>query len=459
MKRISILLGLLAMVSIIAAPTMAQDMMDYPSELSECEVDLTGETLTIFHFGDLSGPFAFITRPIVSAVTDAINYWNGNGGICGAELAQIYDDTGGNREAAQSAYDRFTSQYADELDLLLLYSSDDGELLREQLAEDEIVSLIAAGSIESLYGEDGQTPGWLYASNPLYINQFGSFCEFVAANPDTFPEPVIGFVTWPFAFGLAGTEPAAQEYCAGLGVAVLPEPQIFLPTDTDILTQLQNAIDGGANIIYTNTVASGPALIAGTLVDLGMEDDIKLAGFNWVMDTSVGILGQRVLKPNGLPAVDGMFGSMPFLWWTELSSPGVQFVRQQFTANNRSPREQNIAYLVSWGVVDSIIEIYIRTVNAVGSLDAVTGTDIRATVESMDYPILGGLMHHSFAEGMRDGTQNRIARMAFANSTMTGPASGPEDAVRIPDGSGGQLFVPIIIPLTDFMPVPQLRGQ
>ena len=321
------------------------------------------------------------------------------------------------------------------------------------------MSLIAAGSIESLYGEDGQTPGWLYASNPLYINQFGSFCEFVAANPDTFPEPVIGFVTWPFAFGLAGTEPAAQEYCAGLGVAVLPEPQIFLPTDTDILTQLQNAIDGGANIIYTNTVASGPALIAGTLVDLGMEDDIKLAGFNWVMDTSAGILGQRVLKPNGLPAVDGMFGSMPFLWWTELSSPGVQFVRQQFTANNRSPGEQNIAYLVSWGVVDSIIEIYIRTVNAVGSLDAVTGTDIRATVESMDYPILGGLMHHSFAEGMRDGTQNRIARMAFANSTMTGPASGPEDAVRIPDGSGGQLFVPIIIPLTDFMPVPQLRGQ
>ena len=242
-------------------------------------------------------------------------------------------------------------------------------------------------------------------------------------------------------------------------MAVLPEPQIFLPTDTDILTQLQNAIDGGANIIYTNTVASGPALIAGTLVDLGMEDDIKLAGFNWVMDTSVGILGQRVLKPNGLPAVDGMFGSMPFLWWTELSSPGVQFVRQQFTANNRSPREQNIAYLVSWGVVDSIIEIYIRTVNAVGSLDAVTGTDIRATVESMDYPILGGLMHHSFAEGMRDGTQNRIARMAFANSTMTGPASGPDDALLIPDGAGGQLFVPIVIPLTDFMPVPQLRGQ
>ena len=232
MNRICFLFCLLASVSIIAAPSMAQDTMNYPSELSECEVDLTGETLTIFHFGDLSGPYAFITQPVVSAVTDAVAYWNDRGGICGAMLQQIYEDTGGNLETTQSAYDRFTSEYADELDLLMLYSSSDGELLREQLAEDEIVSIISAGSIESLYGEDGMTPGWLYASNPLYINQFGSFCEFVAANPDTFPDPVIGFVTWPGAFGLAGTEPAADAYCSGLGVEVLDEPQIFLPTDS-----------------------------------------------------------------------------------------------------------------------------------------------------------------------------------------------------------------------------------
>ncbi len=459
MKRICILLVLLVMVSITAAPIMAQDMMDYPSELSECEVDLTGETLTIFHFGDLSGAFAFITQLIVSAVTDAVNHWNGRGGVCGAMLQQVYDDTGGNLEATQSAYDRFTSEFADELDLLLLYSSSDGELLREQLAEDEIVSIISAGSIESLYGEDGMTPGWLYASNPLYINQFGFFCEFVAANPDSFPDPVIGFVTWPGAFGLAGTEPAADEHCGNIGVEVLDEPQIFLPTDSDILTQVQNAVDGGATILYTNSLATGPALIAGTLVDLGLENDVALAGVNWVMDTSVGILGQRVLKPNGLPSVEGMYGSMPFLWWTEVSNPGIQFVTKQFAANERGPAEQNIAYLVSWGAVDTIIETTIRTVNAVGSLEAVTGTDIRATVDSMEYSILGGLMNHSFAEGMRDATLNRIARLAYANASMTGPASGPDDALLVPDGAGGQLFIPIVIPLTDFMPVPQLRGQ
>jgi len=457
MKKLGILFAL-ALVIGGALPGLAQDMMDYPSDLTPCEVDLTGETINIFHFGDLSGPYAFITQPVVSAVTDAVSYWNSRGGVCGAELAQIYEDTGGSREAAQSAYDRFTSTYSDELDLLLLYSSDDGELLREQLAEDEIVSYISAGSIESLYGEDGQTPGWLYASNPLYINQFGFFCQFVAASPEIFPDPVIGFVTWPNAFGRAGTEPAAREYCGGLGVEVLEDPQFFLPTDTDILTQVQNAIDAGANIIYTNSLATGPALIAGTLVDLGLEEEIKLAGVNWVMDTTVGLIGQRVLKPNGLPSVDGMFGSMPFLWWTELSNPAVQFVTQQFTLNERGPAEQNIAYLLSWGVVDSIIETTLRTVNRMGSLDAVTGADMRDTVEAMDYNVLGGLYHQHFEEGMRDGVLNRIAVLKFANTTMSGPATGPEDALLIDNPAGGKLFVPIVVPLTDFMEVPQLRG-
>ena len=456
MKRFSTLLVLLLLIA-SALPSVAQEMLDYPSDLTECTVDLTGETLRIFHFGDLSGPYAFITQPVVSALTDAVKYWNERGGVCGAQLEQVYEDTGGSREASQSAYDRFTSQYPDDLDLLILYSSDDGELLREQLAEDEIVSFISAGSIESLYGEDGMTPGWLYASNPLYINQFGSFCQFVAASPETFPDPVIGFVTWPNAFGRSGTEPAAREHCASLGVQVLEEPQFFLPTDTDILTQVQNAIDGGANIIYTNTIASGPPLIAGTLVDLGMEDDIKLAGVNWVMDTSVGILGQRVMKSNGLPSVDGMFGSMPFLWWTETSSPAVQFVTQQFMLNERGPSEQNIAYLLTWATADSIIETYIRTINAVGSLEAVTGADIRATVESMDYQILGGLLRHHYEEGMRDATLNRIAVMKFANADMSGFATGPGDALLV-DGPAGKMFLPIVHALTDFMPVPQLRG-
>ena len=211
--------------------------------------------------------------------------------------------------------------------------------------------------------------------------------------------------------------------------------------------------------MYTNSLASGPALIAATLVDLGLDEDITLAGVNWVMDTSVGLLGQRVLKASGLPSVDGMYGSMPFAWWTELGNPAVQFVSQQFALNERTPPEQNIAYLLSWATVDTIIEAYIRTINATGSLEAVTGAAMRQTVESMDYAVLGGLLQHQYEEGMRDATHNRIAVMKFANNTMSGPATSAEDALLVPDGSGGQLFLPLVVPLTDFMPVPQLRGQ
>ncbi len=457
MKKLNLLLSLAFII--VAVPALAQNMVDYPSSLTECEFDLSGETLTIYHFGDLSGPFAFITQPIVSALDDSIAYWNSQGGVCGAEVRQIYEDTGGNLEAAQSAYDRFTSEYGDDLDLLVLYSSADGELLREQLAEDEIVGLISAGSIESLYGEDGQTPGWLFASNPLYINQFGSFCEFVAANPEAFPDPVIGHVTWPTAFGLSGTEPAADAYCTGLGVEVLDEPQTFLPTDTDILTQVQNAVDAGATIIYTNTLATGPALIASTLVDLGMEDEIALAGVNWVMDTSVGLLGQRALRADGLPSVNGMYGSMPFRWWTEASEPSVQFVTMQHAANQRSIPERNIAYLLTWGIMDSIVELHIRTANAAGGdVASITGADFRAAIESMDYEVLGGLYNFAYPDGMRDTSENRIARLAYANADMSAPATSPADAMLIDPGDGSRMFVPIIIPLTDFQTVPNLRG-
>ena len=60
---------------------------------------------------------------------------------------------------------------------------------------------------------------------------------------------------------------------------------------------------------------------------------------------------------------------------------------------------------------------------------------------------------------MRDAAMNRIAVLEYANTTMSGPATGPNDALLV-DGPSGKMFVPIVVPLTDFMPVPQLRpGQ
>lgn len=460
MRKLALLLLVLLTLGMLSANVVAQDTSELGQQVldahTDCEVDLTGETITLYHIGDLSGAFAFITQPIVAAIADGLAFYNANGGLCGATMATFNEDTGGSQEATQAAYDRFTADFAD-MKFLLLYASADAELLRDQLAEDEIVSAISAGSVVGLYGEDAQTPGWLYATNPLYADQLGSFCDYIGGN-EMYPDPKIGYISWPGPFGEAAFTPETIAYCAEQGVEILPEKQIFLPTDTDITNQVLNLVDAGANILYTNTLASGPVLVSETVRALGLEGEVQLAGVNWVMDTSVGLLSSQRAPEDGLPAVNGMLGSMPFYWWTERAQAGVAFVNEQATLNERSLSTQNIAYILTWGSVNLFVEAYIQTVNRVGSLDAVTGAELKATMDALDYDVLLGVINANWPEGIRATSANRIAQMAFLNVTGDGPATSRDD-VMVVETPNGNIMVPIVIPLTDFAPAPDLRPK
>lgn len=460
MRKLSFVL-VIALLAMLALPVVAQDE-GFPDFIqhSECTVDLTGQTIPIYHFGDLSGSYAFITQPLLAGLADAMAYYNARGGVCGAtfvsEVGTEYRDTAGGREEAQAAYDYFSTLEA-KPDLLILYASGDAELLRSQLEEDQIPALISAGSVAGLYGEDAATPGWIYASNPLYADQLGSFCQFVAANAERFPEPKIGYVSWPGAFGEAAYTPETIGYCGSLGVEVLDTPEYFLPTATDISTNVQNLVDAGANILYTNSLASGPALVAKTIVDLGLEGQVQLAGVNWALDTSVGLLGQRTLGANGLPSVNGLIGSLPFAWWTERTNPGIALMNEQADANARAPQLRNIAYLLGWGIVDTYTELYIQTVNRVGSLEAVDGTAMKETIEGLDYSVLGFYNFNYDGGATRALPSNRIAQMAFLNATGDGVATSAEDAMIVDGPDGAKFFVPILVPLTEFAAAPDLR--
>ncbi|MCS6870522.1 MAG: ABC transporter substrate-binding protein, partial [Anaerolineae bacterium] len=74
---------------------------------TECKEDLTGKTITLHTFGDLSGPFAPITQPLAAGFADAIKYYNQQGGICGATIALQQDDTAGRQEQTQALYQRY----------------------------------------------------------------------------------------------------------------------------------------------------------------------------------------------------------------------------------------------------------------------------------------------------------------------------------------------------------------
>jgi ABC-type branched-subunit amino acid transport system substrate-binding protein len=448
---------LLLITVLMLAPVTAQDeMIEFPGQHTECEYDLTGETITLYHFGDLSGALAAITGPIVVAYDDATAYITETGLLCGATVVYENEDTGGDRERAQAAYDRFTSEF-DDMVTLGLYSSPDSELLREQLAEDEIPVIISAGSVPGLYGEDGQSPGWIYATNPLYVDQLGTFCEFVAANPDTFAEPVIGYISWPGAFGEAAFTPEAIGYCEELGIGFVETPELFSPAETDIIVNVQNLTDAGANILYVNALGpNGPGKVAQAIADLGIENDVALAGVNWVMDISTGFTSQGSVRADtGMPVIDGMYGSMPFAWWTESANPAIQFITAQADANDRGAGVRGVTYLLTWGNIDLTVEAYIQTINRVGGLENVTGAEMKATLDSIVYEPLGGLYLADWKDGeIRDTSSNRIGVMRFLNATGDGVATSPEDAFVV-EGAG--IFVPILVPLTEFGDVPDLR--
>lgn len=456
MRKLVLFFTLLCMIAIVIPVTAQDDMVPYPSTHTECEHDLTGQHINFYHFGDLSGPLASITGPIVLAYDDAMAYINETGLLCGATVSSTNEDTGGDPERAQAAYDRFTSEY-DDLVILGLYSSGDSELLFDQLAEDEITVLISAGSVPGLYGEDSQSPGWIYATNPLYVDQMGDFCNYVAANPETFPAPVMGYTGWTTAFGQAANTPESFAYCESVGVEMVDTAELFVPGETDILVNIQNLTDAGANIIYVNALGpAGPGVVAGAIATLGIEDEVALAGVNWVMDTiSTGFTSQGAVRAStGLPVIDGMYGSVPFVWWGE-DHPGIAFLTEQADLNNRPDAIRGVTYLLSWGNIDITVEALIQTINRVGP-DNVTGAAMKETLDNLNYEALGGLYTADYQEGaIRDVTNNRIAVMKFLNATADGAATSADDAFVIPDDGR---FYPILAPLTAWQDTPDIRS-
>lgn len=454
---------LAGMLLILAAPALAQDaLLAPPSTHSACAegVDLSGQEFTMLHFGDFTGPLGFITTPLLSALVDAANYYNAAGGICGATITlpdPTTIDTGGVPSVTEEIYNRVST--ADpKPSLLILYSSDDSEILRDRLAEDEIPVLISAGSIQGLYGEDAQTPGWIYATNPLYVDQLGHFCRFVAENPDQFPEnPTIGYLSWLGAVGQAAFTPEVIAYCRAQGVGFIDFPEYWHPAQTtDITNSILNLVGNGANILYTNSLASGPFLISKTLALLGLLDEVQLAGLNWALDTTVGLLSasdlaQGVTNSAGLPAVDGLIGSMPFYWWTEAAShPGVAFVQQQFFLNERPIEIQNIAYLLGFTLMDYWIELYIRTGNRVG-YENIDGPAMKETIETTVYSPLDVFEVDFQGGAIRDTIPNRIGQLRYL-----GTSGGPATSIQDLDLSFG-IPIPIVVPLSEFTDSPELR--
>ena len=439
-------------------PTLAQAtaaLTTLPLTHTACAqgVDLMGQTVSLYHILALVGEQndTFL-QPLKAGFDDATEYFNAHGGVCGASLAQVFADT---EVSGQEIYKRYNAMQTKPV-MVALYGSGDAEELQDQLAQDEIPGLgIRVGSIKALYGEDGQTPGWIFGTNPLYVEQVGSMCDYIAANPDLFPKPVLGFISWDDGWAHSSDTDESRAYCESVGVGYAGA-SYFSGDATYIQPHIQNLIDAGATILYTNSLETGPVLVAKTMDEMGLQGKVTLAAVNWAMDPTVGLLGEEKIRADGLPAMSGMIGSLPLRSWAETDHTGIQLITEQADLHQRPAQVRNHYYTLAWASTDLYIEVYIQTGNRVG-FDHITGADIKETLENIVYSPMGGVESIDFEGGARRTlSANRIGQMNYLGQDGITPAA-VNNPLLLSTVGGEQHVVPMLMPLSDFQIAPDLR--
>ena len=435
-------------------PPAAVASMPFAHTACANSVDLTGQTVNLYHILALVGEQNDTFRqPLKAGFDDATEYFNAHGGICGATLGQVFADTD---ISPQEIYDRDMALEPKPV-MVTLYASGDAEDLRDQLAKDQVPGLgIRVGSILALYGEDGQTPGWVFGMNPLYVEQVGAMCDYIAAHPELFPKPVLGFISWDEGWAHSADTAESQSYCNSVGVEYAGASYFASDATTINKPEVQKLIDAGANILYTNSLADGPALVAKTLDEMGLQGKVTLAAVNWAMDPTVGLLGAENLRADGLPVMNGMIGSLPLRSWAETDQPGIQLITEQADLHQRLQQVRNNYYTLAWASADLFIETYIQTGNRVG-FDAITGAEMKKTLENIVYAPLGGVEKIDFQGGARRTlSADRIGQMNYLGVDGKTPA-GPNNPPMLIKAGGQQNMVPMLVPLSDFRTAPDLR--
>jgi len=366
--------------------------------------DLTGETITLYHFGDLSGPLAGVTAPLVHGVEDSVKAINENGGIFGATIEVEFRDTVSKVEEAVAAYDAFTSA-SPNVPIMITYGSGDAEALTSRFTEDKIINLAAGLSSKALYGEGS---GYTFAGAPIYADQFGYFLTWLSENWATVKpasagdEIKVAYVSWPTAYGQAALTDELREHATSLGIEIVAEETYDPAPTADATTAVLNAQAAGANVIYNNTLAFGPASILNALNANGIRDQFVVGANSWAMDLA---LYAFVAEPQ---YAGGLITPFPYLWWTDVSNPGVQYAAKVFADNKRDPREQNVGYLNTVATVDLYKMVLEKAILEVG-FENLNGEAVYNVLTTMgETEVLDGVFTVDYSDGRRAPNRAQI---------------------------------------------------
>ncbi|MCA9935726.1 MAG: ABC transporter substrate-binding protein [Anaerolineales bacterium] len=426
LKRSLIILLLLIGLAACGSPVSEEEATAVaPSDATSLE----GKTITFYHFGDLSGPYASTTGVLIHGFDDAIAAINQRGGIRGAQINVQFSDTGGSVDEAVAAYERFTS-LDDNVPIMFIYGSGDAEALAGRFREDQIPALSAGLSAQAFYGPDS---GYVFGYGPIYPDQFGLFLDYVKANWDSVKpagagdEIKLAYISWPGAYGQGALTPESRAYAESLGIEIVQEELIDLSPTADGTIAILNAQSAGANVIYTNTLTFGPATILNALASLDMRDQFLVGGNNWAMDVATfAFLSDPTFA-------DGFIAPFPYQWWSDTDQPGIVYARDVFAANDRPENERSSGYLVSLSGVDLAVTAVEKAIDTVG-FENLNGQAVYEALLSLGaYEAVDGVMHFDFSGS------NRSPHTAQIRQIQGGPEA--------------------FVVLQDWTPTPDLRPE
>lgn len=377
--------------------------------------DLTGETITLYFIGDISGPYAALTGPLVNGANDYVAWLNDNEGIFGADLAIEFSDTAGSAEVAVSSFETILTE--DENPLLLIVFGSAEEAALTPLAEENQIPMLAAGlDAPALNASESS---YTFNQVPAPAQQFAFFLDYLLENwltlkpVGTSEEINLAYISWPDAFGQSALTTESRAYAENLGVNIVYEGTFEMSPIVSTTTPVLNAQIAGANVIYTNTLAHGPAALLNDLNAIALREQFVVATNSWGLDAGTFFfLGDPRYA-------DGVYAPFPFAWWSDAENSGIQFAEQLFQTNQRTPSERNQGRLLIQAALDVARHVVEQAILEEGYPRLDAAAVHQALTELGDYPVLGGLMTLDYTDGRRAPDSLQMRRVDSGTQVFT----------------------------------------
>ncbi len=384
--------------------------------------------LKFYGYGDLSGPIAPVSGPVVAGMTDMAKwYFENKGGIDGVPVQIIARDTEYKLEQAIAAYNAFREEVPKPL-IFFTWGSAEIEALMGRFIEDEIVGVMYASNTKAIY-----PPGYLFMTTPGYTDHFGAFMDWVSDvwAKKTGQKVKLGICTWDNAYGRAILVDECRDYAKKKGIDIVAE-EVFPMTALECSTQMKRITAAGANWVYDNTLGNGPGVVSRALYELGvLTSDLNDTRAGRVHRATSPFPGGSssttvILAPD---VTEGLIMNRALASWAEADNPGIKLARKIMAENNRDSKKFEISgYLSGLEGMYLACEAVNRAVKEVG-WNKLDGASVRKAFESFrDFDIFG-----------------------LGTYTITPDKHEPRK-VRIYQVQGGK-----IIPITDYMTCPDLR--